>query len=58
MALTKKRVEKLTQAGRYGDGHGLYLQVLSPTNRSWLFRYERNGRGERGSGRPRHGRDR
>jgi integrase len=26
------------------DERGLYLQVISPTNRSWLFRYERNGR--------------
>ena len=45
MALTEKKVAKLREPGRYGDGHGLYLQVQSPTNRSWLFRYERNGRG-------------
>ena len=44
MTLTTKRIEKLKQAGRYGDGHGLYLQVLSPTNRSWLLRFERHGR--------------
>lgn len=44
MTLTAKRVEKLKRPGRYGDGHGLYLQVISPTNRSWLFRYERGGR--------------
>jgi hypothetical protein len=47
MALTAKRVAKLIQPGRYFDEHGLYLQVQSPTNRSWLLRYERNGRGER-----------
>jgi integrase len=47
VALTTKSFAKLKRPGRYGDGHGLYLQVLSPTNRSWLFRYERNGRGER-----------
>jgi Phage integrase central domain/Arm DNA-binding domain len=44
MALTVKRIAKATKPGRYGDGHGLYLQVLSPTNRSWLLRYERDGR--------------
>ena len=44
MALTAKKVEKLKRPGRYGDGHGLYLQVLSPSNRSWLLRFERNGR--------------
>jgi integrase len=44
VALTAKTVEKLKRPGRYGDGHGLYLQVLSPSNRSWLLRFERNGR--------------
>jgi integrase len=44
MALTIKRIARLTSPGRYGDGHGLYLQVMSPKNRSWLFRYERSGR--------------
>ncbi len=44
MVLTVKQVEKLTQPGRYRDERGLYLQVMSPTNRSWLLRYERNGR--------------
>jgi integrase len=43
MALTAKKVEKLKQPGRYGDGHGLYLQVQSPTNKSWLLRFERGG---------------
>jgi integrase len=50
MTLTTKSIAKLKEPGRYGDGHGLYLQVLSPANRSWLFRYERNGRGERWMG--------
>jgi integrase len=44
MALTTKKVAGLTEAGRYGDGHGLYLQVISPANRSWILRYERRGR--------------
>lgn len=44
MGLTVKQIEKLMEPGRFGDGHGLYLQVISPTNRSWLLRYERGGR--------------
>src|SRR5215207_11304447 len=42
--LSVKKIAKLTEPGRYGDGHGLYLQVASPTNRSWIFRYERDGK--------------
>jgi integrase len=41
--LTTKRIEKLPP-GRYHDGNGLYLQILSPTNKSWLMRFEYNGR--------------
>jgi integrase len=44
MALTVRRVERTVQPGRYGDGGGLWLQVVNPRNRSWLFRWERNGR--------------
>jgi hypothetical protein len=44
MGLTQKRIEKLTRRGRYSDGHQLYLQVQSPTNKSWLFRYTFDGR--------------
>jgi integrase len=45
MALTVKKVAALRRRpGRYGDGHGLVLQVISPTNASWLFCYERQGR--------------
>jgi hypothetical protein len=44
MALTVKRIERLTQKGRYLDSRGLYLQVLSRNNRSWLLRWERDGR--------------
>jgi integrase len=43
--LTAKKVSKLLkQPGRYGDGHGLVLEVTSPTNASWLLRYQRHGR--------------
>jgi hypothetical protein len=45
MKLTAKRVAKaITRPGRYGDGHGLYLQVVNTNNASWLLRYERSGR--------------
>jgi hypothetical protein len=44
MALTAKRVARLRRKpGRYLDEQGLLLQVRSPTNVSWLFRYERDG---------------
>ncbi len=43
--LSAKRIAALLRnPGRYGDGHGLILQVASPTNASWLLRYERRGR--------------
>ena len=44
MALTVKQVARLTEPGRYLDQHGLYLQIVSPNNRSWLLRYQRNGK--------------
>lgn len=43
MALTVKALDRLA-IGRHFDEHGLYLQVLSRTNRSWLLRFERDGR--------------
>jgi Arm DNA-binding domain len=44
MALTLKTINRLFEPGRYLDEHGLYLQVLSPTNRSWIFRFQKDGR--------------
>jgi integrase len=44
MPLTVKKIAKLTMPGRYRDERGLYLQVISPTNRCWLLRFERAGR--------------
>jgi integrase len=41
--LNSMQVKGLVKPGRYGDGAGLCLQVRSPTNRSWLFRYMRDG---------------
>jgi integrase len=37
--LSAKFVEKVTKAGRYADGNGVYLQVKSSGARSWIFRY-------------------
>jgi len=44
MALNVKKLSRLTKPGRYLDGGGLYLQVTA-TGASWIFRYERGGRG-------------
>jgi integrase len=45
MNLTAKRIAKLLKKpGRYGDGHGLLLQVKSPSNASWILRYQRGGK--------------
>ena len=44
MALTVRRVERTTKPGRYGDGNGLWLQVVNARNRSLLFRWQRGGR--------------
>jgi integrase len=43
--LTAKRIEKLCTPGRrFHDEHGLYLQINAGGAKSWLLRYERNGR--------------
>jgi integrase len=45
MGLTTKRIARLRKRpGRYHDGHGLYLQVLSPNSASWILRYVRQGK--------------
>jgi integrase len=44
MGLTVKGILHLTKPGTYADRDGLYLQVLSATNRSWLFRYTLRGK--------------
>jgi integrase len=36
-------VAKQTKRGRFADGNGLYLQVTPTGNKSWLFRYMREG---------------
>lgn len=42
--LTALRVQHASSPGRYGDGHGLFLQVGPTGAKSWLFRYTRKGR--------------
>lgn len=42
--LTAIAVEKMAKPGRYGDGHGLWLQVSPSGTKAWLFRYQRHGR--------------
>jgi integrase len=37
-------VSKQTKQGRFADGNGLYLQVTATGNKSWLFRYMREGK--------------
>ena len=44
MGLTVKKVERMTSKGKFADERGLYLQVHSATNRSWLFRYKQDGK--------------
>src|SRR5690349_9744561 len=49
--LTAAEVAKLKKPGKYAVGDGAYLQIAKPKEdgapgaRSWLFRYERDGRG-------------
>jgi integrase len=42
--LTKLEVQRQRTPGRYGDGDGLWLQVSPKGGKSWLFRYQRQGR--------------
>jgi len=42
--LTALKVEKAKVQGRYPDGHGLFLQVGPTGAKSWLFRFQLNGR--------------
>jgi integrase len=43
--LTALQVHKLRKTGRYAAGDGLYLQITGTRGRSWIFRYERDGKG-------------
>src|SRR5262245_50721024 len=43
MALNTRQIARV-MPGRYSDGSGLYLEVKPSGARSWLLRYERQGR--------------
>jgi integrase len=42
--LSARAVQAKADRGRYADGGGLFLQVSKWRTKSWIFRYERNGR--------------
>ena len=44
MALNAKQVETLTKAGKHYDGDGLYLLVSKAGGKSWVYRYQLNGK--------------
>lgn len=44
MPLTVKKARDLKTPGKFLDANGLYLQVSRSLTKSWLFRYERDGR--------------
>lgn len=41
--LTAKRIEKIKEPGRYGDGAGLIFFVRKNDRKSWVLRYQLNG---------------
>ena len=43
-SLTALKVARLDVPGRYADRNGLCLQISKWLTKSWLFRFERNGR--------------
>jgi integrase len=42
--LTPGQVRRLREPGKYSDGRGLYLHVITAERRSWLLRYQRDGK--------------
>lgn len=42
--LSALKVTRASKPGRYGDGGGLWLQVAEGGSKSWIFRYQRDGR--------------
>ena len=44
MALTPREVEATTHRGLYGDGDGLYLSIAKGGSKSWIYRYQMDGR--------------
>ena len=48
--LSALKAKAINKPGMHGDGDGLYLQVRSATQRSWVFRYKRHNRSHDGLG--------
>ncbi len=44
MSLTPRDVDKAETRGLYGDGDGLYLAVAKGGSKSWIYRYQMDGR--------------
>jgi len=44
MNLSPKEIKELCVSGTYGDGAGLYLQVTPNGTKSWIYRYQIDGR--------------
>ncbi|WP_269619218.1 tyrosine-type recombinase/integrase [Zhongshania sp. BJYM1] len=44
MNLDPREIKELSDPGTYGDGEGLYLQVAKAGTKSWIYRYQINGR--------------
>jgi integrase len=42
--LSARKVETTKEAGLYGDGGGLYLQVTAKGAKSWIYRFKLDGR--------------
>jgi integrase len=42
--LTRVKVESLSKPGKYIDGSGLYLSVARSLSKSWIYRYQINGK--------------
>ncbi|MCB1707000.1 MAG: DUF4102 domain-containing protein, partial [Halioglobus sp.] len=42
--LTAAQVKSLSQPGRYADRDGLYLNISKQGNKSWIYRYQLNGK--------------
>ena len=41
--LTDAKTRTIKKNGWYPDGAGLYIQVTSPTAKSWVYRYAKKG---------------
>jgi integrase len=42
--LKSMQIKNLTKPGKYSDGNGLYLNIRSSGTKSWIYRYQINGK--------------